>query len=125
MSFLCPECSTPKAMNITAQLELPPDSWWDEMTLQVVECSRCGFAAAAVYQESRRGALDSEAVNHEAYRVSADGVTKLKNMIEQCPKPNDCYCTCSSHRMLTTQDALGRWNGLNAIGGEGTFELTL
>ena len=55
MSFACPECLT-KSLKITAKLELPPDSRSDEITVQVVACSRCGFAGVAVYEESRRGA---------------------------------------------------------------------
>lgn len=125
MSFLCPECSTPGALNITSRLELPPDGWWDEITLQIVDCSQCGFAAVAVYRESRRGRLDSEAVNHDGYRLEAESVTMLRKMIEECPKPGDHACTCYSHRMLSGEDALGRWNVLDEMGWEGTFELVL
>ncbi len=70
MPFQCPECST-KTLKITHKLELPPDSRSDEITLQIIECSGCGFGGIAVYEESRRGALDDDSFDHTGYRVGA------------------------------------------------------
>jgi C4-type Zn-finger protein len=47
MPLVCPECSS-ASLNVTARLELPPDSRSDEITVQIVQCSQCGFSAAAV-----------------------------------------------------------------------------
>ena len=84
MSFLCPECSS-RSLNIILSLELPPDSRSDEITLQTVECSQCGFSGIAVYEESRRGALDSESVDHYSYRVGVDDLRALKKDNQTMP----------------------------------------
>ena len=125
MSFMCPECSTPRSLKIKAKIELPPDSRSDEITLQVVECSRCRFAGIAVYEESRRGALGSESFSHVGYRVGAKDLRMLKRTIKQCPAPNNWRCECSAHRTLGGKDVGGRWNGLQEIECEERFELHL
>ncbi|TET81484.1 MAG: hypothetical protein E3J37_09110 [Anaerolineales bacterium] len=125
MPFLCPKCSTPQSLEIKAKIELPPDSRSDEITLQIVECSRCRFAGIAIYEESRRGTLGSESFSHIGYRVSVKDLRTLKRMIKQCPKPNNWRCGCSAHRTLGVKDAKGRWNGLKEIERKERFELNL
>jgi hypothetical protein len=125
MPFLCPECSTPRSLKIAAKIELPPDSRSDEITLQIVECSHCHFAGIAVYEESRRGALDSESSSHVGYRVNAKDLRMLKRTIKQCPEPNNPRCECSAHQALGGRDVGGRWNGLQEIACEERFELSL
>ena len=124
MPFLCPSCST-KSLRITSRIELPPDSRSDEIALQIVECSRCGFAGVAVYEESRRGALDSESVDHTGYRVSGGDLEALRKRIKQCPQPKNRRCRCSAHRALGSKDVSGRWNALEDIPCEGAFQLRL
>lgn len=105
--FLCPSCTGPR-LEITTALELPSDSFWDELTLQVLTCSACGFAGTAIYEESRRGALDSECINHLGYSCPPDDVRRIQNLIEQCPDPTISSCTCAAHQVLgKTVD--GRW----------------
>ncbi len=123
MPFLCPECSEPKSLGIALKIELPPDSRSDEITLQVVECYRCGFEGIAVYEESRRGALGSESFHHIGYRVSKEDLKALRRTIKACPRPTDWRCRCSAHRVLGRRDASGRWSGLDDIDQEGTFAL--
>ncbi|MCP4537424.1 MAG: hypothetical protein GY832_09790 [Chloroflexi bacterium] len=125
MSFLCPECSTHRSLQIKAKIELSPDSRSDEITLQIIECSRCRFAGIAVYEESRRGALDSDSFSHVGYRVSAKDLGMLKRTIEQCPEPNKRHCKCSAHQTLGGKDVGGRWNGLQKIEYGEIFELRL
>lgn len=124
MSFLCPKCST-KSLEITSKIELPPDSRSDEITLQIVECSRCNFAGIAVYEESRRGALGSDSFDHTGCHVSADDLKSLRGTISQCPRPNNWRCQCSAHSVLGSKDASGRWNALNDVHREGLFALVL
>ena len=112
MPFLCPECSASKSLRITSKLELPPDSRSDEITLQVVECSRCSFAGIAVYEESRRGSLDSDSFDHTGYRVKLEDLKALRNAIRACPRPGNPRCKCPTHRSLGGKDESGRWNGL-------------
>lgn len=125
MPFLCPECATPKSLRIVLKLELPSDSRSDEITLQVIECSRCDFAGIAVYEESRRGALGDESFDHTGYRVRTKVLKALKKAIRQCPEPNNWRCECSTHRTLGRKDASGRWNALDDIPREGAFRLEL
>jgi rubredoxin len=125
MSFLCPECSTSKSLKISLKIELPPDSRSDEIQLQAVRCSRCGFAAIAVYEESRRGALGRESFQHVGYRVSADDLKAVRKLMTQCPEPGNARCGCSVHRRLGRTDASGRWDGLRYVHREGRFNLEL
>jgi len=125
MPFRCPECSGSKTLHITARLELPPDSRSDEITLQVVKCTDCRFAGIAVYEESRRGALDSESIQHTGYRVGADDLKTLQRAIRRCPKPESWGCDCAAHRRFGTHDASGRWNGLDQLALGEAFEMEL
>jgi hypothetical protein len=113
MSFECPECSaTPGSLRIEASIELPSDIRSDEITLQIVSCSHCHFEAVAVYEESRRGRLDNESVDHTGFRVGKENVGTLRRLIGQCPSPRKSSCRCRAHRALGGRDAGGRWNGL-------------
>jgi len=120
MPFLCPIYSE-KSLRITSKIELPPDSRSDEIALQIVECSQCGFAGIAIYEESRRGALDSDSFDHTGYRVSVADLEALRKTIKQCPKPKNRRCKCSAHR----KDASGRWSALDDIHREKAFALSL
>jgi hypothetical protein len=112
MPFACPECGTSSSLRITSSIELPPDSRSDEIALQIVACARCGFRAAAAYEESRRGSLDFEAVDHRGYRVSREALDSLIARIDACPEPSNRGCGCESHRELGRTDDGGRWCGL-------------
>ena len=112
MPFACPECGSPGSLRITSSIELPPDSRSDEIALQLVACARCGFRAAAVYEESRRGSLDSEAVDHAGYRVAREALASLAAQIAACPDAGNRGCACESHRILGRTDDSGRWCGL-------------
>jgi hypothetical protein len=122
MPFQCPECSR-SSLKVAQRIELPPDSRSDEITLQIVTCSQCDFAAIAVYEESRRGALFDESVDHRAYRTTPADLKALRRAIRNCPKPRDPRCRCASHQRLGRQDASGRWDGLSDVHLEGRFNL--
>jgi hypothetical protein len=117
MPFACPNCGTPSSLRITSSIELPPDSRSDEIALQIVACARCGFRGAAVYEESRRGSLDSEAVDHRGYRVPAESLNSLIAQIGACPDPANRGCGCESHRTLGRTDDAGRWSGMPETAG--------
>lgn len=111
MSFICPDCSG-SCLRIVSSLDLPADGWWDEITLQVVECPDCGFQGAAVYEESRRGALDSEAWNHRGLRLAEAQLRTLIDDIAACPDPRNPDCRCAAHQKWGRTDAAGRWLGV-------------
>jgi hypothetical protein len=125
VSFECPECSREKSLRIVSSIELPPDSRSDEISLQIIECSRCDFAAIAVYEESRRGALGSESVDHRGYRIHEDDLRALKKAIKQCSRPRHERCRCRVHRRLSKTNASGRWNALDRMRLEGSFPIKL
>ncbi len=124
MPFQCPECSL-HTLKIIHKLELPPDSRFDEITLQVVECSRCGFGGIAVYEESRRGALDDDSFDHTGYRVGGDDLRALREAMRTCPRPADHRCTCSAHREFGARAESGRWNGLSGVRRGSAFAMRL
>jgi hypothetical protein len=111
VGYLCPECGAGE-LRLIAGLEIDGDSRSDEITVQVAECGSCGVRAAAVYEESRRGSLDSEAWDHTGYRMDADRAAELLALIRSCPRPSDSGCTCSAHARLGATDESGRWVGL-------------
>ena len=123
MPFLCPSCKRPH-LEITCGIELPPDSRSDEITLQALHCSACSFAATAVYEESRRGSLDSECVNHEGYGFPPARVEEIEELIGRCPEPSRGSCQCASHRLLGRTKG-GRWSGLDDLAPVESFPMTL
>jgi hypothetical protein len=123
MPFVCPECSRGGSLRIALSIELPPDSRSDEITLQIVECSECGFCGLAVYEESRRGALDTESVHHTGYYAAGNQLRSVRRAIRSCPQPRSSKCRCQAHRTLGKTDASGRWNGLQDLETTGCFEI--
>ena len=124
MPFFCPECGS-GSLEIARRMEFPSDCRSDEIALQIVECPGCQFLGVAVYEESRRGALDSESVDHRGYRAKREDIELLVRAMEQCPEPENPKCQCPSHRFLGETKPQGqwqRWIGLR-IGHEGTFPL--
>ena len=113
-AFRCPQCSE-CTLKITAHLEIPPDRDWDEITLQIVGCSSCGLGALAVYQESRRGSLETEAWQHNGYRIDPPDVRRLTEVLNQCPRPNDSSCLCSAHLELGLTNNKLQWEGISKI----------
>jgi hypothetical protein len=116
MPFLCPDCAA-GSLEIVGALELPPDRWWDERALQALACARCGFRGLAVYEESRRGALDSEAVEHGGLRVGAETVVALLGGLAACPAPGNAACRCAAHERWGRAAPSGEWVGVAGVAG--------
>jgi len=124
MPFTCPKCQSPdQTLNIVDSLELPPDSLYDEITLQILKCSKCSFSGIAIYEESRRGALDNEFTSHTAYQIEKENLTKIKDMIRRCPEPSNALCECKAHKVLGTQNSSGRWKGITGLNKRMKFEM--
>ncbi len=114
MAFECPSCKI-NSLSITLSLELPSDAQSDEITLQIVTCANCHFRGVAVYQESRRGALDSESWHHDGYQISAEAATSLLEAIELCPSPGNSDCKCPTHISLGRVNEQHYWDGLKGV----------
>ena len=123
MPRACGECKKKNVLQITQSLVLPPDSRSDDIILQVVQCASCGFRGLAVYEESRRGGMDSESWSHTAYHVSADDLRTVTTAIRSCPAPKNPKCRCHAHRKLGRREQGGRWNGLQNITLEDSFPI--
>ena len=124
MGFLCPRCHG-GSIKITSSIELPPDSRSDEISVQILRCSKCGFAGLGIYEETRRGRLDSESVNHRGYFVDDSALDSIEKMIRQCPKPKKSGCRCRIHSSLGRVNEFGRWNWLEKIPRKETFQLQI
>lgn len=107
-AFICPECQSAD-LSIDHSITLPPDNRSDDIILQTLRCRRCEFRGVAIYEESRRGSLDSESWDHRGYRLEPEVLAELNRMIRACPTRKDKRCSCPSHRTLGTTTELGRW----------------
>ncbi len=125
MPFVCPQCQFSGTLEIARSIALPPDSMSDDIILQIVTCSRCRFRNVAVYEESRRGALDSESWDHRVYVAQAADVESLESKIKQCPAPSDDDCQCAIHGELAVRSPGGRWLLSNLINWQDTFLMEL
>jgi hypothetical protein len=114
MRWICPDCNT-NTLSIQQSLELPPDGNHDEISLQLVGCSGCGLEALALYTESRRGSLDSEAWHYEGYRVRPADLRAVARAMQRCPHPTDKRCTCPTHQTLGQTSGYS-WDGLRQSG---------
>ncbi len=96
-------------------MALPSDARSDEIMVQTVCCAACGFRGAAVYEESRRGALDSECWEHDGYRMDALDVDAIAALILACPDATRESCDCPGHRLLGAADDRGCWKRLDGF----------
>ena len=109
MSFRCPECSQDKSLRIVNRIELAPDARSDEISLQVIRCGACTYQGLAAYEESSRGALGSESVDHYGYNADLHAIQSVGSLIKKCPSPGEASCKCASHQELNQRDRSGRW----------------
>ena len=108
MGLICPQCHD-ATMNIVSKIELPPDNRSDEITVQILTCSKCNYQGIAVYEESRRGSFDNDSVSHQGYFVDSNFLTEVEDFIGQCKNPRDTYCHCKGHRFFETTGCYGNW----------------
>lgn len=123
MSFQCPDCSKAESLKITSTLQLPPDSRSDEIILQVLKCSSCDFAGIALYEESRRGAMDDDSYDHTGYRMDPAELDLLEGLIRKCRRPKKPRCGCEIHVGLGEKDASGRIAIAARYRANGTFPM--
>ena len=109
MNFICPVCSKKETLMIIQSITLPPDSRSDDIIVQVVMCQGCDFKGAAIYQESRRGSLDSEHWEHIGYHVRDIQLEALMAVMAGCPKPGSTRCSCQVHSLLGQKIKNGLW----------------
>ena len=122
MGLTCPQCLE-DSLKILSRIELPPDNRSDEIAVQIVVCSKCGFQGIAVYEESRRGSFDNESFIHRGYFVEPDLVRKVQEIIDSCPNPNNRRCTCKSHRYFNKIGENGDWNWPELLDNYQVFEI--
>jgi ferredoxin len=125
MSFKCPNCHEAAALNIVNSLQVPPDDRSDDILLQVIGCSQCGFRGLAVYEESRRGALETDSWDHTGYKVDSQVVEDIEQAIRRCPDPFDWRCQCPAHLRFSDNPGRRGWTGLKNLPVQGTFRMNL
>jgi hypothetical protein len=125
MAFSCPQCRTAGSLEIIASICLPADSRSDEIALQVVACGNCQYRAIAVYEESRRGAFDSDNWHHTGYRIDGPVVEETLKAILSCPNPVRTDCGCPAHQELNRLDPRGAWLGPASLMRAETFSMHL
>ena len=122
--FVCPRCLG-VTLQITSSIELLPDSRSDEISVQILKCSKCKFVGLGVYEESRRGGFDSESVYHRGYYMDTSALVSIEEMIKQCSKPKKSGCRCRIHRSLGRVNEFGRWIWIEEMPHEETFKLQI
>lgn len=125
MAFRCPQCHSPGGLEIECSIELPPDRYSDEISLQIIRCRDCIYTGLAVYAEERGSCPECEGWRHLGYWVSPDAVEATRNAICACPNPHDRQCDCPAHRSLSEQDLTGHWKGLLELERGHTFSMRI
>lgn len=121
--FVCPKCSALGTLRITQSITLPPDSRSDDIIIQIVKCGACDFRGAAIYQESRRGSLDSENWEHIGYHVRDVQLDVLMAVMAGCPNPGSTRCSCQVHSLLGQRKSDGRWRRPAGFDEQRTFPM--
>jgi hypothetical protein len=109
MFFICPKCLGKGTLEIIQSLHLPPDSRSDDVVVQILACNQCNHRSGAVYEESRRSGLETEAWEHLGYEVSKVQLDALSALIAGCNEPQNPACPCQVHVLLSAVDSRGRW----------------
>lgn len=104
MSLICPKCRKPE-LKIKCGLELGPDGYNDEISIQAIYCNECGFVGAAVYVECKRGR--GERWSHVGVGLANNESKKIIELIERCPDPNNGKCNCEAHRYFNVENEYG------------------
>ncbi len=88
MGFDCPHCQTTGSLQIITGVDLPSDERSDEIAIQTIECSHCGKHGMAIYEESRRGALDEDHWSHTGFWLNENSKTRLDLLLKDCTGTN-------------------------------------
>lgn len=99
MALACPACGAADC-ELLQGIALPPDGSSDEIDLQAGQCRACRQPFGALYEESRRGALDHECWHHYVITRDAEEARGLAALIEACPDRDNTNCQCEVHRAL-------------------------
>jgi hypothetical protein len=109
MFFVCPKCLGKGTLEIIQSIHLPPDSRSDDVVVQVLACTQCKYRGGAIYEESRRGGLETESWEHLGYVVNKVQLDALAALIAGCDEPQNPACPCQVHVLLGAVDNNGRW----------------
>ena len=96
MAFKCPACEG-GSLEIELSMELPWDGGAVERSVAIVKCEGCGFRGISVYEESRRGSMDSESFWSFVYEVSEKDLQLMASGFALCPDHQNKDCQCETH----------------------------
>ena len=109
MFYICPRCLGQGTLEINQSIHLPPDNRSDDVVVQILDCQSCQYRGGAIYQESRRGGLDTESWEHLGYVVNKVQLDALAALIAGCNDQQNPACPCQVHVLLGAADFNGRW----------------
>jgi len=124
--FLCPQCGA-YGLEIVKAMDLLPDNRSDDVILQIVECNSCSFKGLSLYEESRRGGMDSESWDHTGFCTTDTAVAEVAIFFSQCSALRDKRCGCEAHKKVVAATSRGKkWRLalLDQYGCEQTFIMT-
>lgn len=78
--FLCPTCNK-ETLLLRETCDLPSTQRSDEMQIQTLACTACGFHACGIYEEAHRGAIDDDSVDHRCYPLDEMSFHELETLI--------------------------------------------
>jgi hypothetical protein len=112
-------------MESVALIALPSDARSDDITLHLVQCG-CGFFGLVIYEESRRGSLDSECWDLTGLLVPRWHFDQLLQSLKDCPEPTNSDCECEAHLELGAfQQPSGRVYATVGLPSSGSFPVRL
>lgn len=82
--FYCPSCDQHDVLIINTTVDIPEHTQYDEVCVQSIQCLSCDKHGMAVYEESRRGSLQDESVNHFGYWLEPESQINLDRLLKSC-----------------------------------------
>lgn len=83
-NFFCPGCKKHDALMIKLSVEIPEHTVFDDVDIQSIRCNNCKKSGMGIYEESRRGNLQDETVNHYGYWLDTESQLNLDQLLESC-----------------------------------------
>lgn len=96
----CPYCHKPDSIDQIARFELPGREVFSDRSAHLMQCKQCSQVFMSVYEESRAGALDSEAWDLYHYYLPQNIQQDMLINATLCPNPTQWDCNCPIHQMI-------------------------
>lgn len=81
--FWCPKTNGYTLEIVHSVSVTPTNPLSSDELIQTVQCSESGFRGIALYAESRAGALEDDAPNHDAFAVDDESYAAANELLEK------------------------------------------